>query len=140
MDKKLLELSAKIHATQSSIEASLGRYQGNEQAERLHNLLVGMDCESDLIAPLVARVFSEYPQLPVRELMPIVLEWYKKPDLSASPVKKKTVKIRVPSWHTLDSDDLRFKFSQSDQDVSVYQCLKQSNMVFDVDAWLKVAG
>jgi hypothetical protein len=140
MDKKLLELSAKIHATQSSIEESLGRYQGNEQAERLHNLLVGMDCESDLIAPLVSRVFSEYPQLSVRELMPIVLEWYKTPDIHASPVKKKAVKIKVLDWHTLDSDDLRFKFSQSDKNSSVYQGLKQSKMIFDVDAWLGVAS
>jgi len=139
MDKKLLELSAKIHDAQSN--ASLGHYQGNEQAERLHNLLVGMDCESDLIAPLVIRVFSEYPQLSVRELMPIVLEWYKTSQHHpVTKVKNKTVKIKVPDWHTLDSNDLRFKFSQSDKNSSVYQGLKQSRMIFDVDAWLRVAS
>ncbi|UCG18379.1 MAG: AAA family ATPase [Thiotrichales bacterium] len=141
MDKKLLDLSMKIHTAQSSVDSGLGRYQGNEQAERLHNLLVGMDCESDLIAPLVERVFADYPQLSVRELMPIVLEWYKtKPGPIASPPKNKTLKIKVLDWHTLDSVDLRFKFSQSDNNVSVYKNLKQSNMIFDVDAWLKMAS
>jgi hypothetical protein len=141
MDKKLLELSMKIHTAQSSVDSGLGRYQGNEQAERLYNLLVGMDCESDLIAPLVERVFADYPQLSVRELMPIVLEWYKtKPDPIAYPPKNKTLKIKVLDWHTLDSVDLRFKFSQSDNNVSVYKNLKQSNIIFDVDAWLKMAS
>lgn len=138
MDKRILALSAKILDAQSN--TSLGRHQGNEQAERLHNLLVAMDCESDLIAPLVMRVFNEYPQLSVRELMPIVLEWYRGPSTTSTPLKAKIVKIKVPDWHTLDTEDLRFKFSQSDQDVSVYQGLKQSNMIFDVDTWLKVAS
>jgi hypothetical protein len=138
MDKRILALSAKILDAQSN--SNLGRHQGNEQAERLHNLLVAMDCESDLIAPLVMRVFNEHPQLSVRELMPIVLEWYRAPSTTSIPLKAKVVKIKVPDWHTLDSEDLRFKFSQSDQDVSVYQGLKQSNMIFDVDSWLKVAS
>jgi hypothetical protein len=73
--------------------------------------------------------------------MPIVLEWYKtKPDPIAYPPKNKTLKIKVLDWHTLDSVDLRFKFSQSDNNVSVYKNLKQSNIIFDVDAWLKMAS
>lgn len=140
IDKKILVLSAKIDAAQSSTNPGLGKFQGNEQAERLHNLLVAMDCESDLIVPLVARVFTEYPKLSVRELMPIVLEWYAEPNNSQRPSKAKVVKIKPTDWHTLDSDDLRFKFSQLDKNASFYLDLKKSKMIFDVNAWLKIAS
>nr|WP_241674486.1 ATP-binding protein [Candidatus Methylobacter oryzae] len=76
IDKRILELSAKIDAAQSVSKSGLGRYGSNEQAVRLHNLLVGMDCSSDLIGPLIERAFNSYPNLSVRELMPIILEWY----------------------------------------------------------------
>ena len=141
MDKKLLALSAKILDAQANIHVNLGRFEGNEQAERLHNLLVGMDCVSSLVAPLVVRVFFEYPKLLVRELMPIVLEWYKNAqDEPALVPKQKILKMKVPDWHTLDSDDLRFKFSQVSKDGSVYQDLKKSNMIFNVETWLKIAS
>jgi hypothetical protein len=47
-----------------------------------------MDCHSELIVPLIERAFSSYPNLSVRELMPIVLDWYnldEKPEKRLSP-------------------------------------------------------
>jgi len=72
--------------------------------------------------------------------MPIVLEWYAEPNSAQRPSKAKVVKIKPTDWHTLDSEDLRFKFSQLDKNASFYLDLKKSKMIFDVNAWLKIAS
>lgn len=138
IDKKILALSAKIDAVQSDPESP--RYQGNGQAIRLHNLLVGMDCHSDLVEPLIERAFGLYPKLSVRELMPIILEWYGSKEPEPKKPKNKPVVIKLSDWHTLDSVDLRFKFSQCEKGESVYQQFKLSELIFDAVSWLKNAS
>lgn len=138
VDVKILQLSAKIDASQCGSNNS--NFGGNEQAERLYNLLVGMDCESDLVVPLVKRAFKLHSKLSVRELIPIVLQWYESAGLKPMPVKASVIKIKKSDWHTLDSEDLRFKFSQADNDSPMYTQLKQTNVVFDVDAWIEKVG
>jgi len=140
IDKRILELSAKIEAEQSVSNSGLGKYGSNEQAIRLHNLLVGMDCSSDLIGPLIERAFSSYPTLSVRELMPIILEWYGSGGEEPKKLKSKIVNVKSKDWHTLDSEDLRFKFSQCGKTQPVYHELKRSELVFDVMSWLKKVG
>lgn len=138
IDKKILALSAKIDAAQSDRE--LPRYGGNEQAMRLHNLLVGMDCRSDLVAPLIERAFSLYPKLAVRELMPIILEWYSSQEQEPKKPITRKAGIKPSAWHTLDSSDLRFKFSQCEKGESVYQQFQRSELIFDAVSWLKNAS
>ena len=99
-------------------DPGIERYRGNpfvnEQAMRLYHLLIAMDCNAELLPPLIDQAFKDYPKLTIRELMPVVLEWYEKP-VKPKAVKKRN-KIPQKSWHTLESDDLRFKFSQADKD------------------------
>lgn len=140
IDKRMLELSAKIDAVQPVSNSEMGRYGNNEQAIRLHNLLAGMDCSSDMIGPLIERAFSSYPTLSVRELMPIILKWYGSGGEGPKKLKSKIVKIKSKDWHTLDSEDLRFKFSQCGKAQPVYHELKCSGLVFDVMYWLKNVG
>ena len=141
IDEKLLELSAKIDESLVSEREKLGEYGGNEQAERLHNLLVAMDCQSDLLVPLIKRAFKQQPYLTIRELMPVVLDWYKQPEQKTDTTPEKTgEKVHRKDWHTLESTDLRFKFTQVDERETLYHQLKQSDMVFNVDSWLKEAG
>lgn len=140
IDEKLLELSLKIDESLTAEKNSVEEYGGNEQAERLHHLLVAMDCDSELIVPLVKKAFKQKPNLTVRELMPVVLDWYEKPEPKTEDTSTATVKkVNRKDWHTLESDDLRLKFTQTDQDETLYEQLKQSDMVFDVDSWLKEA-
>lgn len=138
IDKRILALSAKLVSSQSGSESR--RYGGNEQASRLHNLLVGMDCRSELIEPLIERAFNLHPELSVRELMPIILEWYSSKEQEPKKPKNKPTVIKPSEWHTLDSDDLRFKFSQCDKGQSVYQQFKDSGLIFDAVFWLKNAS
>jgi hypothetical protein len=138
IDKKILDLSAKIDLAQAAPE--LLRYSGNEQAMRLHNLLLAMDCESDLLEPLIERAFSLYPKLSVRDLTPIVLKWYGSGEKEPTKPKNKSKVTKLSEWHTLDTDDLRFKFSQCEKGQSVYQELKRSEVIFDAVSWLKNAS
>ncbi|WBA81855.1 AAA family ATPase [Endozoicomonas sp. GU-1] len=142
IDEKLLELSAKIEESIASDQEELEQYGGNEQAERLHNLLIAMDCKSDLLVPLIKKAFKQKPGLSVRELIPVVLDWYdrpgKKPDGNSTKTKNKSISRK--DWHTLETSDLRFKFTQVDDDASLYDGLKQSGMIFNTEAWLKEAG
>ena len=138
IDKKILALSAKIDLAQSAPESP--RYRGNEQAMRLHNLLVGVECDSELVEPLVQRAFNLYPKLSVRELMPIILAWYDSKGPEPKKTKTKLSVIKPKDWHTLDSDDLRFKFSQCEKGESGYQQFKRSGLIFDTVAWLQNAG
>ena len=141
IDEKLLELSAKIDESLVSERERLDEYGGNEQAERLHNLLVAMDCQSELLVPLIKRAFKQQPNLTIRELMPVVLDWYEQPEQKTDETSEKTgKKVNRKDWHTLESTDLRFKYTQVDKGETLYHQLKQSDMVFNVDAWLREAG
>lgn len=136
IDQKLLDLASEIEAAASSQEEVAGCYGGNEQAERLHNLLVGMDCNPELIVPLVRRAFVEHPDLQMRELMSIVLKWYETPP-GKEKSKNKVIRVKSKDWHTLESDDLRFIFSQCDEENAMYQQLKTANKIFDIGSWLQ---
>lgn len=140
IDKKILVLSAKIEEAKASQDSHQNRYGGNEQAIRLHNLLMGMDCHSELIVPLIERAFSSYPNLSVRELMPIVLDWYNLDEKPEKKTKPKFAGIGQKEWHTLYSDDLRFKFSQCGKGNLLYPAFKKAGLTFDVDDWLSRMG
>ena len=135
IDQKLLELSVRIDAAMA--EQPQLPYANNENAQRLHNLLVNMECESVLIQPLIEKVFRLYPDLSIRALMPIVLDWYD--DLGKEKIKpkQKTKFVKQKDWCTLPTEDLRFVHSQSTKDRPVYELVQQADGIFNVDNWLK---
>lgn len=137
IDKQLLELSQKISEYTDSRDEK-EQYDGNDEAKRLHNLLIGMDCESEHVVPLVKLAFEDHPKMTIQELIPIVLEWYKtQPEKKQKNKKEVNKYIKNKDWHTLDSDDLRFIHSQSDSDNTVYKLLKEKQGIFDIEDWLK---
>ncbi|WP_281559090.1 AAA family ATPase [Thalassomonas sp. RHCl1] len=140
IDQKILDLSARIDDAFDEKKQHELPYAGNQHAQRLHNLLIEMECKSDLIQPLVEKAFKLYPDLTTRKLMPIVLDWYDSLGKEKKPMKEKSKLIRQKDWCTLDTEDLRFLHSQAAQDASVYDLLKQSKGIFDVENWLKDIG
>lgn len=100
-------------------------------------MLVDMGYESSLLEPLINRAFEEHSDLAVRDLMPIILNWYQNKEsgvsVSAKP-KKKTVKKN--EWHTLESRDLRFLFSQSANEEDFQKSLSKENIVLDAEHWV----
>ena len=96
-----------------------------------------MGYESNLLEPLIQRAFEEHPDLQLKDLMPIILNWYQSSE-QAPPVteKKKLKTIKVKEWHTLDSDDLRFLHSQAANEDEMLDAADQSGLVFNSDEWL----
>ncbi|MDV2963866.1 AAA family ATPase [Shewanella algae] len=135
MDKRLLQLRRLIEERQDEKESE-SAFGGNEKALRLHTMLQAMGCESELLQPLIVNAFKQHPHLSLPELSRIILDWYSKPPESK---KAKTEKVKSADWHTLPSDDLRFKFSQAEKG-RLYDELKYGKELFDVHNWLKKVG
>lgn len=136
IDKKMLELSAVIENLLGNKDSPQSIYEGNEQAERLHNLLLGMGCDERLVISLVKRAVTQYPDFSVRKLIPTVLGWYEGSIGEIGKSKPKKIKsVPQKDWNTLDSEDLRFTFSQVGEN-GMYEKLKKDTLIFDVDSWL----
>ena len=89
---------------------------------------------------MVKRAFELHPNLTVRELIPVVLEWYERPSGPIGLNQKVAVKkVNRQNWHTLESDDLRFKYSQAESG-RVYEELKKDLLIFNVDSWMRDVG
>ena len=80
------------------------------------------------------------------ECMSIILECSKEVKVGNSNLKddsqtidltKKSNYIKPKDWHTLDSEDLRYQFTQKERDDSFYEHLKDStSLIFDINDWL----
>ncbi|WP_027720828.1 AAA family ATPase [Maridesulfovibrio zosterae] len=137
MDQKMLELSSAISEVVEFEDSPYVIYGGNEQAQRLHSLLTGMGCESSRVVSLVKKALAQSPGLSTRALVPVILDWYESSDLVPEKVSSSKIKsVPKKNWNTLDSDDLRFKFSQVDE-VNLYGELKKYSLIFDVNSWLQ---
>lgn len=140
VDRKILELSHLLRSNQESIDTVV-KYGGNEQAVRLHNMLVDMGYASELLEPLINRAFEDHPGLVMKDLMPLILSWYQSAEIekpASSTPKLKAVK--KADWHTLDSNDLRFLFSQSANEETFQDSLDRTGLFFDAQDWVNSFG
>ncbi len=137
LDKRLLELRQEIDTQQDQKKAK-PIFEGNEKALRLYNLLIAMECDSKLLQPLIENVFKTHPDLSVRDMMAIVLDWYQNPPKEELNTPK-TERVKPADWHTLPSEDLRFKFSQSEHN-QFYESLNKKEDILDISEWLKRVG
>ena len=135
MDKRLLELRKRINERQAEKEIEPA-FNGNDKALRLYNMLQAMGCESELLQPLIENAFKQHPNLSLPELSKLILEWYSEPP---KPKKAQIEKMKPSNWHTLPSEDLRFKFSQAEKG-RLYDDLMYGKELFDVPSWLKKVG
>lgn len=114
-------------------------YQGNSLAQRLHSLLIGMDFESDAVVPLVRRIVEEHPNLTTKDLVSIALECYESDEKPQPKKRLKTKSVPQKDWHTLESDDLRFMYSQADKK-SLHAHLSKNSVIFNLEDWLNKTG
>jgi hypothetical protein len=138
IDSKLLKLTAAIKPP-TSTASTTDPYQGNSQALRLHSLLISMDFESEAIVPLVRRVVEEHPALATKDLVSIALKWYESDERPQPKKRLKTKSVPQKDWHTLESDDLRFMYSQADKK-SLHTHLGNNSVIFNLEDWLNKAG
>lgn len=149
IDKKLLQLQIKLDQKRDEFD-EVAEYQGHELSIRLHRMLVDLGQDSTLLVPTVKKAVTELPEATMVDLIPIILDWLKADKVDSddtntdsrtkvSKIKPKSIKQK--DWHTLDSDDLRFQFSQKDESETFYEHLKtNTSLIFDVDDWLPKAS
>jgi len=145
IDKKLLRLQSLLNEKKVEFD-EISEYQGHEMSIRLHRTLVNMEQNSSLLVPTVKKAIQELPNASISDLMYIVLEWLKdeKHNKTISTVgtkhsktKTKATLIKQKDWHTLETEDLRFQFTQKDTDGLLYDHLKKStDLIFDINDWL----
>ncbi len=145
IDKKLLQLQSKLNQKRSEFD-EISEYQGHELSIRLHRMLIGMELESKLLVPTIKKAVSELPEASIGDLISIVLEWLKEIEVESGALKsnpnascrtKKSRYIKQTDWHTLDSEDLRYQFTQKEEDDSFYERLEDSTLlIFDINDWL----
>ncbi|MFX4307773.1 AAA family ATPase [Acinetobacter soli] len=135
VDKTLLLLQRKIEEEQEKFE----QYNGNEQAQRLHNLLIATGYPEYKVVPVIKKAFADFPQLNMQELMPIVSNWLieAEVDTDIKPATTNRNRLKQNEWIGLSSDDLRFKFSQKAKQQNFYDILQSSDLIFDTQAWLQ---
>jgi len=135
VDKTLLLLQRKIEEEQEKFE----QYSGNEQAQRLHNLLIATGYPEHKVVPVIKKAFADFPQLNMQELMPIVSNWLieAEVDTDIKPATTNSKRVKQNEWIGLSSDDLRFKFSQKAKQQNFYDILQSSDLIFDTQAWLQ---
>jgi hypothetical protein len=137
IDNKIIELSLLVQEQVEKVKSE-PKFENNSSAMRLYRQLVDMGFESTLLEPLVYKAFRDNPSVGLKDIMPIVIEWYKsaeqtKPDKQSGSTNKI---IPPKDWHTLDSDDLRFISNQADNADEFVEMLKYSGVMFDTDAWV----
>lgn len=149
IDKKLLQLQSKLDQKRDEFD-EVSEYQGHELSIRLHRMLVDLGQDSTLLVPTVKKAVTELPEATMVDLIPIILDWLKADKVDSddtntvsrakvSKIKPKSIKQK--DWHTLDSDDLRFQFSQKDESETFYEHLKtNTSLIFDIDDWLPKAS
>lgn len=139
IDKRLLALRQIIAEKQKQEDRKL-TFNGNKTAISLYNMLLAMDCDSELLQPLVETVVQEHPEMSTRQLMPIVLDWYEKGvKLEQQQKPKPLLKVKKSQWHTLPSNDFRYQYSQSEEN-NLYHQLEPGKTLFDVNTWLERVG
>lgn len=144
-DKKLLQLQSLLNKKKIEFD-EVAEYQGHEMSIRLHRMLVNMEQNSSLLVPTVKKAIQELPNASISDLMSIVLEWLKDEERNKtistvetkhSKTKTKATLIKQKDWHTLETEDLRFQFTQKDTDELLYDHLKKStDLIFDINDWL----
>ncbi|WP_417275895.1 AAA family ATPase [Castellaniella sp.] len=135
VDKKILELGSLLHSKQERLDAT-ALYPGNEQAIRLHNLLVDLGCASSLLEPLINRVFERFPGLAMKDMMPLILNWYQDAEKSKpARLAAKPPRVKQTAWHTLASNDLRFVHSQSTDENAFLEGVGREGCLFDTQGW-----
>ena len=143
VDQQILKLQNLVNKqlSEPTEHDDLSEYNGNKEAIRLHRLLLGLDFKSEFLIPTIKRAFKEHPHLSMQELMPIVMIWLNdigKDIQKTTKPKPKALKIKTTQWHTLDTEDLRFQFSQKDEEHNFYQHLKEhTQLIFNMDDWFK---
>ena len=144
-DKRLLELQKQVATTVKQTPEEFAYQQLKTDEERRVYMALKDEFDSTLLAPVIRALFDLNPDLTWVSLLPLVHEQLTNPEQlrSKNEVKpskgKRASSIKQTQWHTLDSEDLRFVYSQSDSDNEVYTAMSKSGLILDIQSLLEKA-
>jgi len=145
-DKRVLQLRQDVAASAQQTPEEFAYQQLRTEEERRVYMALKDDFDSTLLAPVIRQLFDQNPGLTWISLLPLVHENLTNPEqLTPKEIKprktgNKPVSIKQTQWNTLDSDDLRFIYSQSDSDSEMYSIMSKSGLVLDIQSLLEKAG
>ncbi|MFV0480406.1 MAG: AAA family ATPase [Campylobacteraceae bacterium] len=111
-------------------------YNNDEKAILLHNLLsYESNINNDTLPKIVKEMVLQYPYKSNIELANDILSFIRNEQISQNvATKERFIKIHEQDWQTLNSEDLRFIFSQSQKN-DIYTDLKKSNYILSQSFW-----
>ena len=145
-DKKILELRQRVAESAQQTPEEFAYQQLRTDEERRVYMALKDEFDSTLLAPVIRQLFDQNPELTWIGLLPMVNDQLTKseqlqPKKEAKPNKgARASSIKRAQWHTLDSDDLRFVYSQSDSDTEMYSAMSKSGLVLNIQSLLEKAG
>lgn len=145
-DKKILELRQRVAESAQQTPEEFAYQQLRTDEERRVYMALKDEFDSTLLAPVIRQLFDQNPELTWIGLLPMVNDQLTKseqllPKKEAKPNKgERSSSIKRAQWHTLDSDDLRFVYSQSDSDTEMYSAMSKSGLVLNIQSLLEKAG
>lgn len=145
-DKKILELRQRVAESAQQTPEEFAYQQSRTDEERRVYMALKDEFDSTLLAPVIRQLFDQNPELTWIGLLPMVNDQLTKseqlqPKKEAKPNKgARASSIKRAQWHTLDSDDLRFVYSQSDSDTEMYSAMSKSGLVLNIQSLLEKAG
>lgn len=144
-DKRLLELQQRVAAFAQQTPEELAYQQLRTEEERRVYMALKDDFDSAHLAPVIRTLFDQNPDLTWIKLLPLVHEQLTNPEQTmpkneAKPNKgTRASSIKQAQWQTLDSEDLRFVYSQSDSDTEMYSAMSKAGLVLDIQSLLEEA-
>ena len=145
-DKKILELRQRVAESAQQTPEEFAYQQLRTDEERRVYMALKDEFDSTLLAPVIRQLFDQNPELTWIGLLPMVNDQLTtseqlQPKKEAKPNKgARASSIKRAQWHTLDSDDLRFVYSQSDSDTEMYSAMSKSGLVLNIQSLLEKAG
>ena len=149
VDQKLLQFQQRINEKLDDVDDE-AVYQGHEPSIRLHRLLKDTGYDSDLLPTVVTQIVKIHTSAKTPQLLIIAIQQLTAmqdrqsiPDKSthkSTLESQKSKLIKSTDWDKLQSNDLRFLYSQKPNSQSFYDYLKSNNdMIFNFNEWLEVS-
>lgn len=135
IEKRLLELGQVILSKEHKDDFEL--FGGNHEASRVYSLMRQLDdkYDSELLIPLIKRIFKEQPSLKIVKMLPLLAEWYSEQQENPLKPRKSTLaKVSKKEWQSLTCDDLRYLYSESSGS-DVYQIFQERALMFELEDW-----
>lgn len=141
-DKRLLKLQQEIidNAFETPEEVEFQKLR-NKEEEKVYTALKD-EFKSSLLVPVIKRIFDQNPTLTWIDILPIVNSNLKEPIESKKESNTETRKesIKLSEWHSLESDDFRYLFSQKKETISLYDDILDNGLIFDMNSWIEKVG